>query len=94
MPDGKPRWIRCYDNDDKTADRYTVVYTRAQDGLCHYIGMSASPFHPQGIGQHGESDHIIDRPGYSHLGRPITFDDLPTDYQTLIMNDYRAIWNL
>ena len=27
------------------------------------------PFHPQGIGQHGESNEPIDQPSYKHLGK-------------------------
>jgi hypothetical protein len=76
--------IRCYDNGGKTADRYTVVYmdhpVRATD--CYEcVGMNASPFHPQGIGQHG-----VAMPG-RHLGKRITFAELPGDCQRLVLRD-------
>jgi len=96
---GGPRWIRIYDNGDTTADRYTVVFANKGPGrmpLGHvmYLGMSAAPFHPQGFCQHGESKEPIDWPRYGHLGRKIGWDDLPTDCQRAVLNDYRAIWYL
>ena len=27
LPEGKPRYIRCYDNNGKSFDQYTVVFT-------------------------------------------------------------------
>jgi hypothetical protein len=56
--------------------------------------MSGAPFHPQGFGQHGESETIIDRPTYGHLGKKITFADLPEDCQKLVISDYRYYWQL
>jgi hypothetical protein len=56
--------------------------------------MSGLPFHSQGFGQHGESFGPIDRPSYKHLGKKITFDDLPKDCQELVMSDYKQIWDL
>ena len=81
MPGNIPRYIRCYDNQGKSFDRYTVVYTgryrKCPRDQFRYIGMSAHPFHPQGFGQHGASDDLIDKPTYSHLGKKITFKQLP-----------------
>ena len=118
LPGGIPRWVRCYDNGGAydntkilgeshgTADRYTVVYTRnVSSGTFQYVGMSASPFHPQGICQHGESagNRPIDAPGNNwapaigrrcHLGKRIRFQDLPEDCRAVALNDYREIWNL
>lgn len=56
--------------------------------------MSSQPFHPQGFGQHGESDSPIDRPTYGHLGKKIKFDDLPEDCQKLVLSDYVYLWNI
>jgi hypothetical protein len=102
MPGGKPRYIRVYDNggpdrEGGSIDRYTVVFTGnypGRGGLCRYVGMSGAPFHPQGFGQHGESETIIDRPTYGHLGKKITFADLPEDCQRLVISDYRYYWEL
>lgn len=109
MPGGIPRWIRVYDLPN-TADRYTVVFskkaTRYADGTrtFDYIGMSSMPFHPQGIGQHGESKwHPVDRNGSAwppaigrkcHLGTRIRFEDLPADCQKLVLSDYKELWQL
>lgn len=60
MPNGVPRWIRCYDNGgdpdtDGSGDRYTVVFSgaacaKACGGEYPYRAMSGAPYHPQGIG--------------------------------------------
>jgi len=91
--DGEPVWIRCYDNDGKTADRYTVVFTRKRTcGQFMFLGMSEWPTHPQGFGQHDYSDDQIDRPKYGHLGRKIKFSDLPKECRDLVMQDYALLW--
>jgi hypothetical protein len=94
--DGTPRYLRCYDNGGGSADRYTVCFTgnyrRKTIGQFLYVGMSAEPFHPQGFGQHGESNRPIDWPRYGHLGRKIRFSDLPEDCQKLIRRDYAELW--
>jgi hypothetical protein len=96
-----PRYIRVYDNDHKSFDRYTVVYSSLKiwyegHGSVHpYVGMSEHPFHPQGFGQHGESKGVaIDYPTYGHLGKKVVFADLPLDCQWLVLNDYCGYWNL
>lgn len=72
MPNGKPKYIRCYDNGGETADRYTVVFTgnfnnigkqfKGRSGFDYpFVHMSAHPFSPQGIGMHDStSDQPID----------------------------------
>ena len=103
MPDGVPRYVRCYDDDGGSGDRYTVVYTgnyRGKGGVCRYVVMSALPFHPQGIGMHGESREPIEgkRPpaigNKCHLGRRIPFLDLPDDCRSLVIRDYKELWSL
>lgn len=105
MPDGKPRYVRCYDNGGRSMDRYTVVYTgrykqigvpagqyKKNSRYFEYIGMSAHPF--QGFGQHGEHTQPIDRPSYSHLGKKISFDELPEDCKQCVLQDYKDNWNI
>jgi hypothetical protein len=117
MPAGVPKYVRCYDNGGETWDRYTVVYTgkyrttlpaplRRDYGpkrWFQYVGMSESPFHPQGFGQHGESVNQIDlnKWGFApaigrknHLGTRIPFKKLPEDCRKLVIQDYRDIWSL
>src|SRR3990170_4830258 len=85
--------IRCYDNGGKTADRYTVCYPAVRDpesasGAYHpYVGMSADPFAPQGVCQHGDTVQPIDWPRSRHLGTAITIDELPIDCQQVIKQD-------
>lgn len=45
------------------------------------LGMSAEPFHPQGVGQHGPA-----MPG-KHLGKVITWEELPVDCQRAVLQD-------
>lgn len=97
MPEGIPRYVRCYDNGGATFDRYTVVFTgryKKNGRYFEYLGMSANPFHPQGFGQHGEHTTQIDRPSYAHLGKKISFSDLPKDCQECVMWDYKSNWGL
>jgi len=89
--------VRIYDNGGRSADRYTAVYTgryqHLTGGVYHYTAMSEHPFHPQGVGLHGEDHRRIDnrgygdKGGYSHLGKAITFDDLPLDCRRMVLGD-------
>jgi hypothetical protein len=95
---------RIYDNGGESIDRYTVCYpayllTRGTSGevqewngsryVYPYLGMSAAPFHPQGVGQHGEHWKAIDRPSHKHLGKRIAFDQLPEDCQKAVLQDLK-----
>lgn len=78
--------IRCYDNGGTTIDRYTAVFMDEFRLNGHGIasrfyaslGMSASPFHPQGVCQHSEA--VIGR----HLGKRIAYASLPRDCRKAI----------
>lgn len=92
--------VRCYDNGGRSADRYTVVYAGRYDHKANgylYIGMSENPFHPQGVGMHGDAPNYIDnrgysqKGGYSHLGKAISFDDLPEQCRRAVMQDVFAL---
>jgi len=88
-PDGV---LLIADNGGKTIDRYTVLYTPYTIGykkdsqtVFPYVGMSATPFHPQGFCQHGELSHR-----YSVWGRNekvLEMADLPKDCQKVIAQD-------
>jgi hypothetical protein len=74
LPNNYPRYVRVYDNEGKTADRYTVVFTgryneigrkkhtsRAHDPFRYYhLSMSDSPFSPQGVCLLDSHDYHID----------------------------------
>lgn len=95
LPNGIPRYIRCYDQPE-CGERYTVVFTgryrkHPYDEFI-YLGMNSQPFH--GIGQHGHSNRPIDESGYSQIGKPIAFAELPEDCQKATLQTYREIWKL
>lgn len=98
FPNGVPRYVRCYDNGGESADRYTVVftgrYTHATGGSHWYLGMSASPFHPLGVGMHGASDRQIDYPSYKHLGKKVDFSTLPEDCKKCAIQTYKELWDI
>ena len=89
--------IECYDSGpDRGADRYTVVFLdrhlwgwtrevalacQGRTDLYPCLGMSGSPFHPQGVGQHSEAMRG------RHLGKRVKLADLPADCQRLVMRD-------
>lgn len=74
LPEGRPRYVRIYDNGGETADRYAVVYngkyrtlgrkahTREPLPPVQYVNMSGAPYHPQGVCQHGEAHTFFDAP--------------------------------
>lgn len=79
--------IRIYDNGGKTFDRYTVVYMdypERQHNTFAAVGMNSEPFHPQGFGQ-----HCTAMPG-RHLGKRISFEELPKDCQKLVLQDLKG----
>ena len=79
--------VRCYDNGERTCDRFTVVYLDEPErgrGLYACVAMNAAPFHPQGFGQH--STAMVGR----HLGRRIRFAKLPADCQRLVRQDTKG----
>lgn len=99
VPGGIPRWIHVYDNGGETADRYTVVFTgryrEKTGGSFWHVTMSGAPTHPQGVCMHGESEHTqIDSPTYGHLGKKISFHDLPEACRNIIVHDYSELWDL
>lgn len=107
LPNGKPRWIRVYDNaglPGETCDRYTVIftghYTQKTGGYHWSVGMSGAPFHPQGVCMHSEDEFQLDCPWppavgrKNHLGKRILFDDLPPDCQRVVLSDYSVLWDL
>jgi hypothetical protein len=72
--------VVCYDNEGKTADRYTVIFTNRKNpnGTYDCLGMNEHPFHPQGFGQHSTAARG------RHLGKKIQFENLPPDCQKFV----------
>lgn len=105
LPNGKPKYVRVYDNGGESIDHYTVVFSGnypGRNGECTYLSMNGAPFHPQGFCQHGAARFIIDAPqGWApaigrkcHLGIRIPFATLPDDCQTVVLRDYKELWKL
>lgn len=97
--DATPKKMRIYDNDGKTKDCYTAVFTgryrNKTNGMFWHVGFNGVPTHPQmGIYMHGESHQQIDYPKYSHLGRRIKFSELPDVCQRCLLEDYIYLWEL
>lgn len=77
------------DDGGESADRYTLYDTKPVDGRINYIGFSRDPYHPQGVGQHGESSagafnrvvQELKRNGTSNIGKPIKLSELPEQAQ-------------
>lgn len=99
LPNGWPRWVRCYDNGGKTIDRYCAIFTGRYGHLTGnetwLLFMSNSPFSPQGIGTHGSLSYN-QRPDWQHkpFGKAIGFLDLPKDCQYCVLRDYVYLWGL
>ena len=77
MPNGIPRYVRCYDNGGETCDRYTVLFTGNYRNLKKFpsqqfmgICMTSNPSHPQGVGQHFEEPQQCDCFGVHGFQRP------------------------
>lgn len=81
--------VDIHDAGEDFADRYTVVFksvpVERRPGFYLCVGMSAYPFHPQGVGMHSEAM------AGDHLGKRITFEQLPPDCQTLVRRDLADI---
>ena len=75
--------IVIYDYGDTVIDRYTVVYLddKYPNGLYGCRGMSYNPF--SGFGMYSECENG------PHLGKVITFDQLPPDCQSLVKQDLK-----
>ena len=95
LPNGEPRYVRCYYKED-CADGYTILFTKKRNssGEFVYLGCSANPFHPQGVGMYGFSTNLLDDNGYKHLGKKIKFEALPDDVKRLVIEDYIDLWDL
>lgn len=96
-PDGTPKYIRVYDNGGETADRYFCQFTHRPGEHFPHLMMSENPFHPQGVGMHGDAygngGMPYDRPTYSHLGKRVRdFWSLPDAVRRCIMQDYVEYW--
>ena len=75
-----------------TAERYTVVFTGLfnlkKPGEYPYLSMSGDP------SVHGGSSLRHGRPPYEHMGREISFKDLPESGRRMVLEAYQELWGL
>ena len=98
---GKRRWLQeapdyvldVFDNKDKSADRYTVMFTGKLliktrfDIYVPFLGMSDNPDSPQGFSQWGEMDSLQAVEFRKANGRDrIRWKDLPGNVRQHIAN--------
>ena len=75
--------IRIYDNGGRSIDRYTLVVPSVNEpGELDMYGFNDNPYHPQGFGQYAGSYDVM--PSYSHLGRLVSYEDLPAQAQKFV----------
>lgn len=74
--------LKVFDLQD-FGDRYTVIYDDGSPKV-EYLGASAHPCHPLGIGQHGELSR--DLVG-AHLGQQIDLETLPAEVLLVVAQD-------
>lgn len=90
--DGTPKRVRIYDLPEYT-ERFTVVFTGRYPGRVpgrsDYLGADDI-----GGTQWGEHEGYIDRPTYAHLGKPITFSQLPDATKKAVVSAYKALWKV
>ena len=94
------------DAKDGSIDRYTVVfsgnYPMKNKGWHNILGMNGLPYWPQGFCQNMEYREVIDAPkGWApaigrkcHLGKRISFSELPKDCQHVVLHEYAENWLL
>ena len=75
-----------------TAERYTAVFPGflavKTPGEYLYLSMGEDPLAP------GGSFLCHGRPPYEHLGREISFEDLPKNCRRLVLDAYKDLWGL
>ena len=88
MVSGKRKVCRVYDAGEGFADRYTVAlrgYLVKGYGMVYpYLAASENPYHPQGVGQHGETRVFLTG---RHLGKRVAFETLPEPVQRFILSN-------
>lgn len=85
--------LAIYDAGPSFGDRYTVFYVPPEPledrgGPVEYLGASAHPFDPQGVGQHGELPaYIVAEYRYRVAHQAARWSDLPPDVQRIVRRD-------
>jgi len=82
-----------YDDGGVIAERYTAVFTGLFDlknpEEYPYLCMATEP-----LALDGSYALRRSRPPYERMGREISLDKLPEDWQRLVLDVYRDLWGL
>ena len=86
---GKRKVCRIFDTGaNGPFDRYTVAFKGYRvhgHGMAYpYLASSDNPFHPQGFGQHGESNNFLTG---KHVGKRASFESLPEKVKEFILQN-------
>jgi hypothetical protein len=91
-----PKGVLAIFDHPATTDRYTVFYAEPVVGESYadmwlgYRGMSAAPFHPQGVGIYGEMRaHQVAEYRYRNAHRACKWSDLPEQVKQCVRQDCR-----
>ena len=85
--------IRVYDDGGKSIDRYTLVIPNEDElGKLDMWGFDENPFYPLGFGQYAGSYDKAH--SYSHLGKLIPIDSLPSQAQEYVKQILREVNDL
>jgi hypothetical protein len=75
-----------------TAERYTAVFTGLfdlkQPGEYPYLTVGGDP------AANRRSELRRGRPPYERMGREIPFEDLPEEFQAIVLDTYQELWGL
>ena len=95
MPNGVPRWIRCYVNEAEANPfvvLYTGRYTHKTERQHLAVNCGRDPFWPQGYCVHVETPVPLD--SKRRPGRRIRFEDLPREVKDVVLVDYVYLWDI
>jgi hypothetical protein len=85
---GKRYVCRIYDAGDKFVDHYTIAfkgyYLPGYGMIYPYLSSSDAPYHPGGVGLHGESRTFMKG---RHLGKRVRFEELPAQVREFITDN-------
>lgn len=89
-----PEGVLAIMDNPNYGDRYTVIFAEPIAGdryanmILSYVGMSENPFHPQGIGMHGEmSAHEVACYRYRNKHRYAKWSTLPEQVKKCVRQD-------
>jgi len=90
---GHPRFIKVYDNEGMTIDRYSILFTRKKVDKYGYMALKLSETPDDQY--HNQHHYTVKRPRKRHVGlvgKPIAFESLPKACQEAVHQHYKELW--